>query len=259
MPSPWTRVTARSRTPSTTGTLPDLEIEPGSGGIGAVWCSHACSRSTSDRSARSPVLPCAASRGPGDYPAIVDIINAARSADGWSRARPSRSLTAYYAHLSNTDPKRDVVIAEVDGSRRRVWPGHVVERHTRDHRSTSRSCFIKPEWRSRGIGAVMLRPQRGPPHRDRRRARPRTEDARVLSSPRPTVVARPCCRRTGTSRSPTTPSWSGRPWTTSPTAHLPDGLEIRPVSEDQVRTIWEADQEAYKDHAGASPAHRRGL
>jgi ribosomal protein S18 acetylase RimI-like enzyme len=31
---------------------------------------------------------------------------------------------------------------------------------------------------------------------------------------------------------------------------LPDGLEIRPVREEDIRTIWEADMEAFKDHWG---------
>ena len=35
-----------------------------------------------------------------------------------------------------------------------------------------------------------------------------------------------------------------------PDHRLPEGVEIRPVSEDQVRTIWEADVEAFRDHWG---------
>jgi mycothiol synthase len=37
-----------------------------------------------------------------------------------------------------------------------------------------------------------------------------------------------------------------------PDAALPDGLEIRPVEESQLRTIWEADKEAFRDHWGYS-------
>jgi ribosomal protein S18 acetylase RimI-like enzyme len=35
-----------------------------------------------------------------------------------------------------------------------------------------------------------------------------------------------------------------------PTHPLPDGLQVRPVTEDQLRTIWEADAEAFRDHWG---------
>lgn len=35
-----------------------------------------------------------------------------------------------------------------------------------------------------------------------------------------------------------------------PTADLPDSVEIRPVTEDQLRQIWEADQLAFRDHWG---------
>jgi ribosomal protein S18 acetylase RimI-like enzyme len=37
-----------------------------------------------------------------------------------------------------------------------------------------------------------------------------------------------------------------------PTHPLPEGLELRPVTEGQLRQIWEADQEAFKDHWGWS-------
>lgn len=35
-----------------------------------------------------------------------------------------------------------------------------------------------------------------------------------------------------------------------PTASLPDGVELRPVTEDQLRTIWSAEVEAFRDHWG---------
>src|SRR5262249_61473740 len=35
-----------------------------------------------------------------------------------------------------------------------------------------------------------------------------------------------------------------------PDHRLPDGLELRPVTEDQIRQIWEADIEAFRDHWG---------
>jgi hypothetical protein len=35
-----------------------------------------------------------------------------------------------------------------------------------------------------------------------------------------------------------------------PDHRLPDGLEIRPVTDDQLRAIWEADMDAFRDHWG---------
>ena len=35
-----------------------------------------------------------------------------------------------------------------------------------------------------------------------------------------------------------------------PEHRLPEGVEIRPATEDQLRTIWEADVEAFRDHWG---------
>ena len=37
-----------------------------------------------------------------------------------------------------------------------------------------------------------------------------------------------------------------------PSVSLPEGLEMKPVADDQLRRIWEADQEAFRDHWGWS-------
>ena len=121
--------------------------------IGAVWCAivldeHPLGAATAGLALRL-------FDGPGDYPAIADIINSACRADGVESKETVESLAVYYAHLSNSDPKRDVVIAEMDGSP--VGYGRVTWWAPYEGPPVYFSvCFIKPEWRNRGIGTVML-------------------------------------------------------------------------------------------------------
>ncbi len=44
--------------------------------------------------------------------------------------------------------------------------------------------------------------------------------------------------------------WFGRRSRTFPTTRCRTDVEIRPATEDQLRTIWEADAEAFRDHWG---------
>jgi mycothiol synthase len=189
--------------------------------------------------------------GPDDYPALAEIYNSACRADGVESSETVESITSYYAHLSNSDPKQDVVFAEIDGvpvgyGRATWWAPYEAPP------VYFSVCFIKPEWRNRGIGAVLLA------HNETRL----TEIA-AGHDPGPKMLES-YITETDLGGEALLLQNGYEPFTYDanmvrpdlagiPDAPLPVGLEIRPVSEDQVRAIWEADQEAYKDHAGASP------
>jgi mycothiol synthase len=189
--------------------------------------------------------------GPGDYPAMVDIINAARQANGVDASETLGSMTTYHSHLSNTDLHRDLVIAEIDG--KAVGYGRVTWWKPYEGPPVYYSlCYIKPEWRNRGIGALMLARNEG-----------RLVEIASAHEPGPKILE--------SSVAETDPGGEAlllqdgyEPFTYDalmvrptleniPAAELPEELEIRPVRKDQIRAIWEADQEANKDHAGASP------
>jgi ribosomal protein S18 acetylase RimI-like enzyme len=188
---------------------------------------------------------------PADYPAMVDIINAARRADGVESSETVDSLTSYYAHLSNTDPERDVVIAEIEGAS--VGYGRVTWWAPYEGPPVYFSmCFIKPEWRGRGIGTLVLA------HNEARLveiAAGHDPGPKMLESyiPETDLGGEALLLQNGYEAFTYDANMVRPDLADIPDAPLPVGLEIRPVSEDQVRAIWEADQEAYKDHAGASP------
>jgi mycothiol synthase len=188
---------------------------------------------------------------PDDYPAMVDIFNAACRADGVESSETLDSLTSYYAHLSNTDPERDVVIAEIEGSP--VGYGRVTWWAPYEGPPVYFSvCFIHPEWRGHRIGTLIFA------HNEARLV-----EIAAGHDPGPKMLES-YITETDLGGEALLLQNGYEPFTYDanmvrpnlddiPDAPLPTGLEIRPVNEDQVRAIWEADQDAYKDHAGASP------
>jgi mycothiol synthase len=195
-------------------------------------------------------------RGEEDFPALVRIAQAARDADGVEETLTVEGIASQYRHLTNSDPYRDVVIAEVDGhavAYARVqwedvaWGG----------RSYESFCYIDPAHRRRGIGRAML-------HANERRLREiaatheATEDrwlgsfgweadegGRVLLESegyRPVRTFHDMLR-------PDLEAIDRIP--------LPPGLEVRPAVDDDLRRIFDGLVEAFRDQFGvaaASPA-----
>ncbi len=94
--------------------------------------------------------------GPADYPGMVRANMAARRADGIVETVTVEGMTNDYANLTNSDPYRDVIIAEVDGEI--VGYGRV---NWADDNEGGRSyvsfCLFEPDARRRGLGRPMLR------------------------------------------------------------------------------------------------------
>jgi mycothiol synthase len=157
-------------------------------------------------------------------------------------------LRAEYEPRSDVDPRLDFVLAEVDG---RVVGYGESNRQVRDGVAIYWTFgAVLPEFRRRGIGGSIL-------HANEARGREIAaghEDAggRAFGSwvNEREGGANELARSQGYE-----PIRYGftmiRPSLDDlPTAELPDGLEIRPVEPDQHRVIFEADNEAFRDHWG---------
>jgi mycothiol synthase len=188
-------------------------------------------------------------RGEADYPVMVTILDACNAADRLEYINTVEEVAWVFAHLTNCDPRRDMLFAGVDGETvafSRVW---WVEEST-DERLYISLGFVRPDWRRQGLGAAMLRYNER--HlRDIAREHPAeipkifrvwatdTEDGALAlfasAGYEPVrhyvMMARPI----------------GLPL---PNAPLPAGLEVRPVEPGHVRAIWEAMWEARRDHWG---------
>jgi mycothiol synthase len=181
-----------------------------------------------------------------DYEAIAEVIAAANLHDGIQWLPTARNLREGIESSVGVDPTTDVVITEIDG--------HAVaesgtERVVRDGVAVYEVWgTMRPDVRRRGLGRALLR-------ENLRRAKERStsEPAALAVDVRGQaheneVGHRALLKSEGFKpirwffgmRRPTLADVPGAP--------LPDGLELRPVTADQHRAIFDAEREAFRDH-----------
>jgi mycothiol synthase len=188
-------------------------------------------------------------RGEADYPEFARIINAHSKAEDDDRVETSEGIASGYAHLDNCDPVHDVVVAEVEGvpvGYTRVWWGQ----EPNGPRIYDMVCLTDPVYRGRGIGTALV-------EWDMARIRAIAaghDDANDklyetwLNDKN--VSANDLIRRAGFEPVTYAAQMIRATVDDLPDHVLPDGLEIRPVRGEDIRTIWEADIEAFRDHWG---------
>lgn len=199
---------------------------------------------------RIPGLRFRAYRGPADHPEMVRVCNTAHTADCDPEVMTVERMTSDYANLTNSDPFRDVLIAEVAGTM--VAYSRVYWRDVNHgERSYDSFGFVDPAWRRRGLGRAMLRRNL---HALRAIAaghvtdRPRnfgtwSEDTDLGAVALLAAEGFLRVRRFSLMVRPDLEAGDIPP--------LPPGLEVRPVTESQLRAIFDADNEAFLDHFGA--------
>jgi mycothiol synthase len=183
-----------------------------------------------------------------DWDRIADLLNEVRKADGIDEVRSGASLAAEYPESETFAIARDVLLAEVNGRLVAYASGHRVIRDGSLVGQTD--CLVHPAYRRMRLGTAIhqatverLRaefaadPRPGP---RQLRAWGLEEEAgnRALLAEQGFVPVRYgfVMRRSLTGVLPERP--------------LPDGIELRPVTEDQFRAIFDANNEAFEDHWG---------
>lgn len=191
------------------------------------------------------------SGGPGDWNALADVENRANAADGVEERQTGDELAAEVQRLDEFRLERDLLVAEVDGTIAGFAAGYRV---VRDGLLTGELWgVIEPAFRRRGIGTAMF---------EANRARLAAE---LAKDPRPgpreihswAMDAEASNRALLADRGfiPIRFGFEMRRFLTGdlPQRALPDGIEMRPVTPDQHRAIFEADDEAFADHWGHRP------
>lgn len=191
-------------------------------------------------------------RGPEDFPGMIEANMAARDEYGIEETVTVEGIAAHYAHLTNSDAARDLMIVELDGRvvgyTRVQW-----DEQSDGSRAYHAICLLRPELRGRGIGRAMLGwdeariREIAASHPDD--GRPRWFQASTWDADERALAL---LRRAG--YEPVRRGYEMvRPNLDDiPEAALPDGLEIRPVGREDIREIWEADVEIFRDHWGES-------
>ena len=185
-----------------------------------------------------------------DFPGVVDLISATNAHDQSQDWYPTvESLSIDWAPRPAFDPATDAIVVESDG---RIVAGGTVEWRERAakiiHTST---IWVLPEFRGRGLGRRILAWLEA-------HARATLADGTGGPSELPHFLGGGV--DTAHAASVAFAERAGyaqirygfqmrRPLDLPiPDVALPDGLEVRPALPEQYRTIWEADNEAFRDH-----------
>lgn len=190
-------------------------------------------------------------QGESDYPGMVAVFEASKEIDRFDWVITVDDVRREFDHLTNCDPYRDMLVAEIDG--RMVAYSRVWWEESDGDRIYTFIGLLVPAWRRKGIGRAMIR------HAERRlreiaREHPAERDKYLQRGVVDSEVGLEALLR-NEGYEPVRYGFSMvRPTSQPlPEAPLPEGLQVRPVRDEDLRQIIEASDEAFRDHWGYRP------
>ncbi len=188
-------------------------------------------------------------KGEADYAAIAHIMNASNAGDQIEETTRVEDVANELAHLSNCDPADDFVFADADG--KTVGFSRVHWRiNGEGQRIYWQSGFIVPEWRREGIGSAMLGYTEGRA-RLHARAHPIPGASLLQGVGEDTAYGKIALfERAGYTPARYFFFMQRKDLHDLPDAPLPRGIELIPAQPEHMRAIWNAKEEAFRDHWG---------
>lgn len=190
-------------------------------------------------------------RGAADFPGMAAANQAARDDARLEEVVTAEGMANNYAHLTNSDPDRDILIVERDG--RIVGYARVEWRDLTDGtRAFVSICVVEPGERRKGIGRSMLgwseeRSAANAVELPDHATVPSTMQAFAMGAEAGAValLERSGWTRTGHGYEMVRPTLED-----IPDVPMPAGLVVRPIGLDVAsrRAVWEAGVEAFRDH-----------
>ena len=187
--------------------------------------------------------------GTAEHAEMHRVHQAVAAANGIDEAITLEQFNIGYANQVNCDKERDIVLAEVDGTLvaySRVFWQDLVE----GGRSYENFGFVLPDWRRRGIGTALHR------HNEARLR----EIASTHEGVEPKVFSSEgadldvgndlLLRNDGYEVARYFYEMVVEPLDGIVAPPMPEGIELRPVTRDQYRQIWDAEAQAFRDHWG---------
>jgi mycothiol synthase len=186
----------------------------------------------------------------GDAAAITRLLNRGSEADAVPWRVSVEEMENWFARGNERfAAERDLRMVELDDAVVGYWEVEWVET-TDGLREYRLGGMVDPDWRRRGIGTWLLHASEA--HARQRAAVLPTDRPLMLGSWQPDsrVGARVLMTNEGYQPArfffemvrPTLDAIEERP--------LPEGLELRPVTDAQLHQLWKADTEAFRDHWG---------
>jgi mycothiol synthase len=191
-------------------------------------------------------------RPPDDYRPMNAIANAIRTAEGTDFSTTDQQFEQFYENLSGCDPTTDVAIAEIDG--RIVGYGRAASHEELDGtRIYEVIPFVDPGSSGQDVFTSMIDAIES---RARAIAADHPAGAKFLETFGGDLAPERNALLEAAGYEPVRYYYSMvRPSVDDLLdAPLPDGLEIREVQPEHLPAIWAADQEAFRDHWGFTPA-----
>ncbi|HET7728321.1 MAG TPA: GNAT family N-acetyltransferase [Candidatus Limnocylindrales bacterium] len=190
-------------------------------------------------------------RLPEDWATIAALRTAAFAADGIEEVSTPEDLAADWGHLDDVDLDRDLLLAELDGRVVGFALGRVMPRD--DQLALETWGNVHPDARRRGIGTALHRWARARAA-ELAAADPRPEPREYRSWGMEAEVGNTALLEAEGFRRIRYGFEMRRPLTGAlPTHPLPDGLELRPLLPEHYRTVFAAEDEAFRDHWGHHP------
>lgn len=187
---------------------------------------------------------------PGDDATISGLINAGNAVDDVPRRVSAAHIASWLDHPSNMDLAEDMLIAEVDGEPvAYAEAGWELDNDGGHDYSTWGQ--VHPDWRRRGLGTAMLR------WVEERQARvaathPAGVEKRMQSWVNDTEVGRIALLEGQGYATVRYDYEMERPNLDEiPDLPLPEGIELRPAHEEDLRRFFETEVEVFRDHWGA--------
>lgn len=187
--------------------------------------------------------------GDSDFPEMWKIISAAAIVDKEENTTSLEDIKNNYAHLNNSDPEHGMVFAEVNGKAVAYSRVEWYQEEDPNHRIYQHFLNIDPEWRSKGIEEPITlwcenrlktiaetHPQDSQRFLQTFSNEIKTDYNQLLEA-----IGYEAARYGFSMK---------RSLEDIPTAELPEGIEARPVQEADWRNVWDAANEAFRDHWG---------
>ena len=181
---------------------------------------------------------------------IAELINACKQKDGIERSATAESVDRMIRHLDNCDTVNDMVCVEANGDLIAFGYTHW-EILNDDTHLYHINGWLKPAWRGKGIGTALYQAAERRIHeiaQDHSKAHPKCMQIESFETEKD-LIALLVQHQWKTVRYETYMTRDLND--TIQEIPLPIGFEIRPVAKEHIRPIFDASNEAFRDHWGA--------